>query len=126
MRPRVAIYVTDEELRQVRREAARRRVSLSRYLKERLLPGHWEGASDGALLGPENESRLTQAFRRAADVQGRKLLDEISTLIVMVDQLAARTLGEAHHEDWQHQVEALVRELRGDAEATPNGRAEVQ
>ena len=121
MRPRVAIYVTDEELKQIRREAGRCRVSLSRYLKERLLPGHWEGASDGALLGPENESRLTQAFRRAADVQGRRLLDEISTLIVMVDQLAARTLGEAHHEDWQHQVEALVRELRGEAELVKNG-----
>ena len=121
MRPRVAIYVTDEELKQIRREAARCRVSLSRYLKERLLPGHWEGASDGALLGPESESRLTQAFGRAADAQGRKLLDEISTLIVMVDQLAARTLGEAHHEDWQHQVEALVRELRGEAELVKNG-----
>jgi hypothetical protein len=125
MRPRVAIYVTDDELKQIRREAARRRVSLSRHLKERLLPGDWESASDGALLGPEDESRLTQVLRRAADAQGRKLLDQISTLIVMVDQLAARTLGESHHQDWQQQVESLVRELRGDAEATPNGRAEV-
>ena len=126
MRPRVAIYVTDEELRQIRREAARRRVSLSRHLKERLLPGDWESASDGALLGPANESRMTQVLRRAADAQGRKLLDQISTLIVMVDQLAARTLGEAHHQDWQQQVESLVRELRGDAESASNGRAEVQ
>jgi hypothetical protein len=49
------------------------------------------------------------------------MLDQISTLIVMVDQLAARTLGEAHHGDWQRQVEMLVRELRGDAEPAPNG-----
>jgi hypothetical protein len=121
MRPRVAIYVTDEELKQIRREAARRRVSLSRYLKERLLPNDLESAADGALFWSENESRLTQALRRAADAHSRKMLDQISTLIVMVDQLAARTLGEAHHGDWQHQVEALVRELRGDAEPAPNG-----
>jgi hypothetical protein len=121
MKPRVAIYVTDEELKQIRREAARRRVSLSRYLKERLSPSDLESAPDGAALGPETEKRLADAVRRAADAHSRKLLDQISTLIVMVDQLAARTLGEAHHGDWQHQVEELVRELRGDAEAAPNG-----
>jgi hypothetical protein len=121
MKPRVAIYVTDEELKQIRREAARRRVSLSRYLKERLLPNDLESAPDGAALGPETEKRLADAVRRAADAQSKRMLDQISTLIVMVDQLAARTLGEAHHGDWQHQVEALVRELRSDAEPAPNG-----
>jgi hypothetical protein len=121
MRPRVAIYVTDEELKQIRREAARRRVSLSRYLKERFLPTEFEQAPDGAALGPETEKRLADAVRRAADAHSRKMLDQMSTLIVMVDQLAARTLGEAHHHDWQQQVEILVRELRGEAEATPNG-----
>src|SRR5216684_1444128 len=121
MRPRVAIYVTDEELKQIRREAARRRVSLSRYLKERFLPTDLDRAPDGAALGPESEKRLSDAVRRAADAHSKKMLDQISTLIVMVDQLAARTLGEAHHGDWQHQVEALVRELRGDTERAPNG-----
>jgi hypothetical protein len=121
MRPRVAIYVTDEELKQIRREAARRRVSLSRYLKERFIPTEFDQAPDGAPLGPETEKRLADAVRRAADTQGRKMLDQISTLIVMVDQLAARTLGEVHHQDWQHQVEALVHELRGDAQSAPNG-----
>lgn len=121
MRPRVAIYVTDEELKQIRREAARRRVSLSRYLKERLLPEDRENTSDGALPGPETESRLIQVLRRAADAGNRRMFDQISTLIVMVDQLAARTLGEAPHQDWQRQVEALVRELRADAEPAPNG-----
>lgn len=125
MKPRVAIYVTDEERRQLSREAARRRVSLSRYLKERLLPGDWESASAGAVLGPDLEKRLVDAVRRAADAHSRKLFDQISTLIVMVDQLAARTLGEAHHQDWQQQVESLVRDLRGDVEATPNGAPEV-
>ena len=35
MRPRVVVYLTAEELAQLEREAARRRLSLSRYAKER-------------------------------------------------------------------------------------------
>ncbi len=34
MRRKVVVYLTDEELAQMRREAARRRLSLSRYVKE--------------------------------------------------------------------------------------------
>src|SRR5229473_1135647 len=111
MKPKLTIYVTDAELAQFRREAERRRLSLSRYLKERFLPTDFERAPDRAALVPETEKRLADAVRRAADAHSRKMLD----------QLAARTLGEAHHGDWQHQVEALVRELRGDAEPAPNG-----
>jgi hypothetical protein len=121
MKPKLTVYVTDEELAQFRSEAARRRLSLSRYLKQRFLPIESARAPDGAALGLETEKRLADAVRRAADVQNRKLLDQISTLIVMVDQLAARTLGEAHHQDWQQQVETLVRELRANAEPSVNG-----
>ncbi len=121
MKPKLTVYVTDEELAQFRREAARRRLSLSRYLKERFLPIESDPRPDTASLGPEMEKRVADTVRRAADAQSRKLLDQISTLIVMVDQLAARTLGEAHHQDWQQQVETLVRELRGEAEPGVNG-----
>ncbi len=121
MKPKLTVYVTDDELAQFKRAAARRRLSLSRYLKERFLPIESDRAADGAALGPEMEKRLADTVRRAADVQNRKLLDQVSTLIVMVDQLAARTLGEAHHQDWQRQVETLVRELRADAEPARNG-----
>ncbi len=121
MKPKLTVYVTDDELAQFRREAARRRLSLSRYLKERFLPIDLDRAPDGAALGPDMEKRVADAVRRVADAHGRKLLDQISTLIVMVDQLAARTLGEARHQDWQQQVEALVRELRGAGEPAANG-----
>ncbi len=121
MKPKLTVYVTDDELAQFRREAARRRLSLSRYLKERFLPIELDRAPDGPALGPDMEKRLADAVRRAADAHSGKLLDQISTLIVMVDQLAARTLGEARHQDWQQQVEALVRELRGAGEPAANG-----
>src|SRR5260370_1171383 len=88
MKPKLTIYVTDAELAQFRREAERRRLSLSRYLKERFLPTEFERTGDGAALGPETEKRLADAVRRAADAHSRKMLDQISTLIVMVDQLA--------------------------------------
>jgi hypothetical protein len=121
MKPKLTIYVTDAELTQFRREAQRRRLSLSRYLKEHFLPTEFDRVPNGAVLGPETEKRLADAVRRAAEAHSKKMLDQISTLIVMVDQLAARTLGEAHHSDWQHEVEALVGELRGDAEPAANG-----
>ncbi len=121
MKPKLTVYVTDEELAQFRREAARRRLSLSRYLKERFLPIEPDQGPESAAFGPETEKRLVEAVRRAADAQSRRLLDQLSTLIVMVDQLAARTLGQAHHREWQQQVEALVRELRGEVEPAANG-----
>jgi hypothetical protein len=121
MKPKLTVYVTDDELAQFKREAARRRLSLSRYMKERFLPIESDRALDGGTLGPNMERRLADAVRRAADAHSRKLLDQISTLIVMVDQLAARTLGEACHQDWQQQVEVLVRELRGEGEPELNG-----
>ena len=36
MRPRVMVYVTGDELAEMRREAKRQRLSLSRYTKARL------------------------------------------------------------------------------------------
>jgi hypothetical protein len=39
-------------------------------------------------------------------------------LIVMLDQLALRYLGEEGHKDWQKEVEELLRRLRsGDSES---------
>lgn len=112
MRPRIAIYVSEEELKQIRREAVRRRLSLSRYLKERLIPADFEEAPYGAAVGRETEKLLVDAVRRAASGGLRHALDQISTLIVMLDQFALRRLGEEHHQHWQHEVEDLLRRLR--------------
>ena len=121
MKPKLTVYVTDEELAHFKREAARRRLSLSRYLKERFLLVAPDAGPERAPIGAELEKRLADAMRRAAETQNRRLLDQLGTLIVMVDQLAARALGEAAHQDWQRQVEGLVRELRGEAPPAANG-----
>jgi hypothetical protein len=118
MRPRVAIYVREEELAQIKREAARRRVSVSRYLKERVAPA-FPDAPDNPLT-PETEQRLIDAVRRTANGALRNALDQISTLIVMVDQLALRQLGDEGHKDWQKQVEELLRRLRSEQSESPS------
>ena len=116
MRPKLTVYVTDGELAQFKSEAARRRLSLSRYMKERFLPIEMDRGLGDFALGPKIEKGLADAVRRSADAHGRKLRDQISTIVVMVDQLAMLTLGEARHRDWQKQVEALLQELRAEAE----------
>ena len=118
MRPRVAIYLREEELAQVRREAARRRVSLSRYLKERVAPV-FPDAPDNSLT-PETEQRLADTVRRTANGALRNALDQISTLIVMLDQLALRHLGEEAHKDWQKEVEELLRRVRSEPSESPS------
>ncbi len=118
MRPRVAIYLREEELAQIRREAARRRVSLSRYLKERVAPALPDAPENP--LAPQTEEYLIDAVRRTANGALRNALDQISTLIVMLDQLALRHLGEEGHKDWQKEVEELLRRLRSRDSESPS------
>ena len=108
----------DQELAQIRHEAARRRISLSRYLKERLAPT-FPDAPDN-LLRPETEQRFVEAVRRTANGALRNALVQVSTLIVMVDQLALRQLGDEGHKDWQKQVEELLRRLRSEHSESPS------
>lgn len=134
MRPKITVYVTDQELAQLRRESFRRRISISRYAKERLLPADIEEQVGGSSVSrsPEADKRLLEAVRGAVAGGNRSLLDHLSTLIVMLDQFALRTLmhlaeipevqqeraraaGERRHRQWQRDVEDLLRQLRGAA-----------
>lgn len=118
MRPRVAIYLREEELAQIRRGAARQRVSLSRYLKERVTPDLEEARHSGPT--PETEQHLADSVRRAASGALRHTLEQIGTLIVMLDQLALRQLGDEGHKDWQKEVEGLLRRLRSEHSEPPS------
>ena len=133
MRPKITIYVTDHELAELRREATRRRLSISRYAKERLLPQDLEEQAANDHYSPrshEAEKRLVEAVRGTVAGGNRSVLDQLSTLIVMLDQFAlsalmhlgeipeaqkerARAAAESRHRDWQQRVEDLLRELRG-------------
>jgi alkanesulfonate monooxygenase SsuD/methylene tetrahydromethanopterin reductase-like flavin-dependent oxidoreductase (luciferase family) len=135
MRPRVVVYVTAEELTQLRREAARRRLSLSRYMKERLTPLQNEGATStlhDSAVPMLSEKRLAEIVRGAVIGDGRPVAEQLRTLIVMLDQFVlsafshlpeipeaqkkqAQAMGGRRHRDWQHEVEDILRQLRGES-----------
>lgn len=133
---KVTVYVTDEELAQLRCAAARRRSSLSRYLKERLMPSQLEDVLGpipyGAALRPEGERRLFEAVRGVVTRGNRQVLQQLSMLMVMLDQFVLNALthlpeipeaqkehalavGECRHRGWQREVEDILRQLRGNA-----------
>jgi len=134
VRTKITIYVTDQELVGLKHEAARRRLSISRYAKERLLPQDFEPSAEGrhAQPSPAAEKRLVEAVRGAVAGGNRSVLDQLSTVIVMLDQFAlsalmhlaeipeaqrerARAAAERRHSEWQGRVTELLRELRAEA-----------
>jgi hypothetical protein len=129
---KVTVYLTDDELRGLRKEAARRRISLSRHLKESVIaPGIEENGSVAYAETPGAEKRLADAVRNAASAGNRSILEQLGTLIVMLDQFVLTVLihtpeiseaqkeraldaGEARHRGWQQKVQGLLRQLRAD------------
>jgi hypothetical protein len=78
---------------------------------------------------PETEKHLVEAVNGAIAGGNRAVLDQLSTLIVMLDQFAlsalihvaeipeahkerALTAGERRHRGWQQEVANLLRQLR--------------
>ncbi|MGO9047505.1 MAG: hypothetical protein ACLQFW_11535 [Xanthobacteraceae bacterium] len=142
MKRKVQVYLSDEELAQLRRAAAARRQSLSRYAKERLAPAADESGGELAVLNagglsPAAEQRLADSVRKAIAVRVEGLSENLRTVMVMLDQLVRSTLthlpeipaaqqkerlaaGERRHRGWQQEVENLLRQLR--AEATGDQR----
>ena len=134
MRPRVVVYVSADELAQMRREAARRRVSLSRYAKERLTPSPEAG---GAALnggGSAAEQRRDDGLHKLIVERAEQLGDNLRTLIVMLDQLVLSTLtqlpeippaqqaerlaaGARRHASWRQEAARLIEQMRADTAA---------
>ncbi len=134
MRRKITVYLTDEELAQLRKEAARRRVSLSRYMTEQVAPARDQhdgdaSAANGGVLPAALEKRLAESVRRAVAERADGLAENLRTVMVMLDQLVRSTLthlpeipeaqkqqriaaGEQRHRGWQREVEALLRQLR--------------
>jgi hypothetical protein len=106
MKPRITVYLTDEQLAGLRREAARQRVSLSRYATERLAPpGQEEGGGDVSV------EKLATSLRKMFAERADGLAENLRTVIVMLDQLVRlSTPDEQHYRAWQKTVEELLRQ----------------
>ncbi len=137
MRRKITVYLTDEELAQLRKEAVRRRVSLSRYMTEQITPARDQHdgeppALNGGVLPAALEKRLGESVRRVVAERADGLAENLRTVMVMLDQLVRSTLihlpeipdaqkqqriaaGEQRYRGWQREVEALLRQLRGDS-----------
>ena len=121
MRTRVVVYVTGDELAELKRESKRRHISLSRYTKERLtLAPDTEVASASTAV----ENRLVEVVMKAASEREALLADNLRTVMVMIDNLALSTFTQAADGDqveaekryrgWQREVESTLREVRGE------------
>jgi hypothetical protein len=119
MRPKVLVYVTADELAEMRREAKRQHLSLSRYTKRRLML-----ASDTDGAGGGTENRVVEIVMKALSDREARLADNLRTVMVMIDNLALSTFTQAADGDqveaekryrgWQHEVESTLREVRGE------------
>ncbi len=143
MKSKITVYVTDDELDQLRRAAARRRLSLSRYAKVRLTPASEQFDGDLPALNSDAlvalDRRLAESVRKAVEGRVEGLAENLRTVIVMLDQLVRSTLthlpeipeaqkervlaaGERRHRGWQQEVETLLRQMRAQP-ATERQRA---
>ena len=134
MRRQVATYVTDEEFQELSRQAARRKVSLSRYVKEQLvkaddsLGAETPGAVAVDAIVTAVERRFTEGVERAVTRALQPLSQKIGIVTAMLDQFALTMLintpeiaenkkdqaiaaGERRHRGWQRAVEQLLREM---------------
>jgi hypothetical protein len=143
MRRQVATYLNEEEFHQLSRQAAGRKVSLSRHVKERLL--RVEGGS-GAETEAEviAEAIVTAAERRLADGVDRSiaralkpLAQRLGSITAMLDQFALTMLintpevaesrkeqaiaaGERRHRGWKRAVEQLLLEIHPEVVVSDN------
>jgi hypothetical protein len=105
LKPRITVYLTEDQLDHLRREAARQRVSLSRYATERLVPPGQEEGSD------VSAEKLATGVRKMLAERADGLAGSLRTVIVMLDQLVRlSTPDEQHYRAWQKTVEELLRQ----------------
>jgi len=121
MRPKVLVYVTADELAEMRREAKRQHLSLSRYTKRRLMLA---SDADGASGESAPENRVIEVVMKAVSDREARLADNLRTVMVMIDNLALSTFthaadgdqveAEKRYRGWQREVESTLREVRGE------------
>lgn len=129
MRRQLTAYVSDDEFNQLRTDAEERGISLSRYIKERLVQSTGRAGmalSDAKLAATEkkiidaNRTGLTQALK--------PIHQQLTMLLTMVDQFALSMLihspeipesqrkqaiaaGERRHRGWRAEVEESLKRM---------------
>ena len=106
MKPRITVYLSDGQLERVKREAARQRVSLSRYATARLLP-----VAPGENDSEETAEKLVASLKKMLNARANGLAETLRTIVVMLDQLVRlSTPNEKNYRAWQQTVEDMLRQ----------------
>jgi hypothetical protein len=138
MRRQVATYLNEEEFQQLARQAAGRKVSLSRYVKDRLLKADGDSGAESPAeaiaeaIVRSAERRFSNGVERSMLGALKPLAKRLGMLTTMIDQFALTMLintpeiieakkdqaiaaGERRHRGWQRAVEQLLREQHPEA-----------
>ena len=129
MRRQVSTYVTEEEFKQLHKEAEQQGISVSRYVKDKLVSS---GGRTGAIISDArlaaSEKRIIESLRTAITNSARPLAQQLTTLLTMLDQFALSVLihtpeiperqrkqaiaaGERRHRGWRVEVEEHLKQM---------------
>jgi hypothetical protein len=129
VRRQLTAYVTYDEFSQLRTEAEERGISLSRYIKERLVQNTGRAGmaiSDAKLAA--TEKKIIDAHRTAVSQVLKPIAQQLTTLLTMLDQFVLSVLihapeipesqrkqalaaGERRHRGWRAEVEEILRRM---------------
>jgi hypothetical protein len=129
VRRQISTYVTEEEFKQLHQEAEEHGVSVSRYIKEKLVSS---GGIPGAIVSDTrlaaSQKRIIGSLRTAITNSARPLAQQLTTLLTMLDQFALSVLihtpeipegqrkqaiaaGERRHRGWRVEVEEHLKQI---------------
>jgi len=129
VRKQVSTYVTEDEFKQLHQEAEEHGISMSRYIKEKLVSsGGRSGAAIADARLAASEKRIIESLRTAITNSARPLAQQLTTLLTMLDQFALSVLihtpeipeaqrkqaiiaGERRHRGWRAEVEAHLKQM---------------
>ena len=129
MRRQISTYVTEDEFNQLHLEAAEHGISVSRYIKEKLVrSGGRSGATISDARFAASEKRVIESLRTAITNGVRPLAQQLTTLLTMLDQFALSVLihtpeipeaqrkqaiaaGERRHRGWRAEVEEHLKQM---------------
>jgi hypothetical protein len=129
VRKQVSTYVTEEEFKMLHQEAEEHGISMSRYIKEKLVSsGGRSGATISDARLAASEKRIIESLRTAITNSARPLAQQLTTLLTMLDQFALSVLihtpeipesqrkqaivaGERRHRGWRAEVEEHLKQM---------------
>ena len=128
MRRQISTYVAEQEFKQLHQEAEDHGISVSRYIKEKLVSS---GGVTGAIISDSRlaagEKRIIESLRIITN-SVRPLALQLTTLLTMLDQFALSVLihtpeipeeqrkqaiaaGERRHRGWRVEVEEHLKKM---------------